>query len=158
MSDYYDRFVQKVEDQNKINSIINSTGVKLKSVLTQFIGKQVIKADGELMKNFKTEIQKITSPLLVQAGSNMMQIRVTNTKWCLYLAGWTNNSAHVEIRIGKLNDGILESIMDDPALKDDYTVESVVQHLNNIESTNNLLSRLVNAMPEFTGENYTFRP
>jgi hypothetical protein len=48
--------------------------------------------------------------------------------------------------------------MDDPALKDDYTVESVVEQLNLIESTKGILHRLENAMPEFTGENCNFIP
>lgn len=129
----------KVAAVNLANQVAVELFPKLKAALEPFVGSQVYKADGDLMKKVESALPELPRRDLVLNGSNAANVHVFRGRsdyslyWtvktsCNYPSGNSGARAtyhEVSVYVGNVRGQILESLYESFTPEPKYTVEGV---------------------------------
>lgn len=137
-----DRLASKVEAVNRCHKLANEFAADLRKALTPWLGKQIIKADGQLMARFKpaVDVLCVYRPDLQIVRSHWgvscidFDIKVsyaTGADSCAYYT--------VAARVANARDCMLIDFRPEVLLKTDYKVEDIRAIKAEIEAARTLL-------------------
>jgi hypothetical protein len=144
---------QFVEFKNKAESHAQALYSELEKWLTPFIGKQIVKADGETF--LKKVIDK--RPKVEIKGFRVLFDFTRYSIWIRYDFSDNYEGTHIcdyakgQKYLAKINDGILESVMErDEHNWPTFTPDEVIQKQRELQNMRNKISHLENEIRDFT--------
>lgn len=120
----------RVRAVNRANKIANQWAIELADLFRPHVGQQVLRTDGELLEKFDSEIRRMERQLIVSDRIDRLKTRyflVFQVKARERGAGPNGliTYAPAEFYVGRLDDGVLSSMMSDVPRRENYTVKGV---------------------------------
>lgn len=125
-----DRLANKIDAVNRVNRFANEFDVKLRAAMEPWVGKQIIKADGNLVKRFKDSIaDTITgSPTINIVRSHWSQTCADFDVKINYPVGdHTVDYFTVSVRVATVKSGILNGFHPVSMRRTDYDITVIRQ-------------------------------
>lgn len=119
-----DRLANKIEAVNQVNRFANMIDGELRAAMEPWVGKQIIKADGDLSKRFKDSIADLTrnSPTIQIVRSHWSQACADFDVKINYPVGdHTVDYFTVSVRVATVKNGILEGFLPVYVRRTDYS-------------------------------------